>query len=115
MYRPAIPFTVAMKVLAPQYTTVQGVPTKTFPEPKDAPEFFGSFRTFGGSETLRNDVFTVVDTGVIDTWYNPAIKSDCQIYRCETGDRYEVLSTPEDISMRHQFMQFKVKKIGGKA
>jgi hypothetical protein len=56
-----------------------------------------------------------MNTAVIDTWYNPNIKADCRIYIIETGETWEVKSEPENIEMRHQYMQFKVEKVGGKA
>lgn len=109
------PFNVAMRLMVPETSKIKGTTTKKFPEPKDCPIIFGSLRTFGGSESTENGIYTVYDTGTIDTWYRPDIKSDCRIQICDTGDVYEIVSSPEDIGMRHQYMQVKVKKIGGKA
>ena len=104
-----------MKLLKPTYTREKGVPTKTFPDPADVTEvFFGNFRTYGGTEHMSNDVYMVFDTGTIRTWYRPDITSDCRIYLCDTGETFEIVSRPEDINMRHQFLNFKVKLIGGK-
>lgn len=109
------PFDVAMKLLVPTDTKVKGVTKKAFPDPADVEQvFFGSFRTFGGTENFSNDVYTVFDTAIIDTWFNPEITSDCQVYLCETGEIFDVISRPENIGMRHQYMQFKVQKVGGK-
>jgi hypothetical protein len=114
-YKPSSPFDVAMKLLIPTETKVKGVTQKTFPDPASVNQiFFGSFRTFGGTELTVNDVFTIEDTATIDTWYNPEVTADCQIYLCETGEKWEVVGRPENIDMRHQYMQIKVKKIGGK-
>ena len=115
-FKPSFPFDVPMKCLIPTETMVKGVCKKTFPDPADntVPVFFGSFKTYGGTENFSNDVYTVFDTAVIDTWWNPTITSDCQIYLCETGEIWEVLGRPENIGMRHQFMQLKVQKVGGK-
>ena len=110
-----MPFDVAMKLLIPTETMVKGVTKKSFPTPENGILFFGTFRTFGGSEFTSNDVYTVYDTAIIDTWYNPDITSDCRICICETGEIFEVINRPENIGMRHQYMQFKVQKIGGKA
>ena len=109
------PFDVAMKLLAPTSTVVRGVTKKVYPDPKNVETvFFGSFRTYGGSENMSNDIYTVYDTATVDTWYNPGITSDCRVYICETGEIYDVVSRPENIDMRHQFMQFKLHKVGGK-
>lgn len=113
-FNPQMPFDVAMRLLIPTTTKVKGVTKKVYPEPDEAPLFFGSFRTFGGTENFSNDVYMVFNTAVIDTWYDPQIKADCQIYVCETGEIYDVINEPENIGMRHQYMQFKVQKVGGK-
>ena len=112
-YRMNDPFNVAMKLLVPTETKVKGVVKKTFTEPEDF--FFGSFKTYGGTENFSNEIYTIYNTATIDTWFNPDIKADCQIKICETGEVYQIISEPEDINMRHQFMQFKVEKVGGKA
>lgn len=113
-FRPQAPFDVALKLLIPTITRVKGVPTKSFPDPKNVSVFFGSFRTFGGTENISNDVYTVFDTAIVDTWYDPKITSDCRVYVCETGDIYDIITPPENIGMRHQYMQFKMQKVGGK-
>ena len=114
-YRPTQPFNVAMKLLVPTSTVVKGVTKKVFPSPEDVENvFFGTFRTYGGTENFSNDVYTIFNTARIDTWYNPEIKADCEVYICETGETYQIISEPENIDMRHQFMQFKVEKVGGR-
>lgn len=114
-YKLSAPFTVAMKLLVPVTSNEFGVTKKAFTDPESSEQFFGSFRTFGGTENMQDGVITVIDTAVINTWYRPDIKADCQIYVCESGQRYDIVSDPEDIDFRHQYMQFKVKKVGGKA
>lgn len=114
-FKPNSPFDVAMKLLVPTVTKVKGVTKKVFPDPAEVEEvFFGSFKTYGGTENFSNDVYMVFDTAIIETWYNPAIKSDCEVYICETGRIYQIITEPENINMRHQYLQFKVENIGGK-
>lgn len=114
-YKPYAPFSVPMKLLVPTTQVVSGTTKKSYTSPDDSELFFGSFRTFGGTENMSNGVYTVIDTAVVDTWYRPDIKANCQIYLCETEQVYDIVSDPEDIDFRHQYMQFKVKKAGGKA
>ena len=111
-YRPKSPFNVPMRLLNPTYSKVKGVKQTTYPEPKDAPQIFGSFRTFGGSDSTENGVYTVVDTATIETWYRPDINSDTVIYVEETERRYEIIGSPENIEMRHQFLVFRAKAVG---
>ena len=115
-YRAYAPFDVAMKLLKPTTTMVKGVTKKIYPDPQSVEKvFFGSFRTFGGTEQYSNEVYTILATATVDTWFNPEIKADCQIYLCDTGETYQIISQPENIDVRHQYMQFKVEKVGGKA
>lgn len=113
-YKPKTPFTTPMKLLIPTTKMVKGVAKKVFSDPEDSWQFFGSFRTFGGTENFFDNVYVVYNTATIDTWYDPRITSDCQIYICETGERFEIISPPEDIDTRHQYLQFRVQKVGGK-
>lgn len=112
-YKPAMPFNVAMRLLVPTTTVVKGVRKQTFSEPDDSHLFYGSFRTFGGTESNVNDVFSVVDTATIDTWFDPQITADCMIYLCETGKTYKIIASPESIDMRNQFMQIRCERVGG--
>lgn len=112
-YHPDAPFVVPFKLLTPTTTKSKGVTVTTYPEPDDAPLIFGSFRTFGGTETTINDVYTVEDTAQIDLWYDPRITATSRLYACDTGKTYEVLGSPEDINARHQFMALRVRAIGG--
>lgn len=112
-YKPATPFNVPMRLLVPTTTRVKGVSKKVLTEPEQSLLFYGSFRTFGGTETTENDIYTVVDTATIDTWYRPEITAECQIYICETGATYEIMATPEDVEMRHQFLQIRARRLGG--
>ena len=102
-----------MAVLSPTYSAPLGVTVKTYPDPDAVPEsayFFGSFRTFGGTETTVNGLYSVEDTATIETWYRPDIKPDCRILLRETGEIYEIAGRPEDIGLRHQYLVIKVKR-----
>lgn len=114
-YRPTAPFSVAFKLLVPSAEKSKGTVKKEFPSVDDAPVFMGAFRTFGGTESTENGIYTVYDTAKIDTWYRPDIRADCRIVICETGEIFEIVGDPEDIYMRHQFLRFNVRKVGGEA
>ena len=115
---PAAPFTTPIYILTPTYQTVKGVRKKVFPDPKtlgDDDLIFGNFRSFGGTDTVINDVVAVEATGYIETWYRPDITSECQLYLVQTGDNYEILGDPENINMRNQYLKIRVRRIGGAA
>ena len=114
-YKPSAPFSGPMKLLVPVTVQEYGVGKKNFSDPEDSELFFGSFRTFGGTENVSDDVYTIIDTAVVDTWFRPDIQADCKIYLCDSGKIYDIISDPEDIGFRHQYLQFKIRKAGGKA
>ena len=110
-FTPNTPYKVPFFVLAPVTKSVKGVTTKTFVKSKEP--FYCSFRTFGGTEKVVNDVLVCEDTAVVETWYDPGIRSDCHIEI--DGQQYEILGTPENINMRNQWMKFKVRALKGGA
>ena len=103
-----------MILLVPTVETVHGVDVKEYPAVSSGVRFNGTFRTFMGSERNVNGVYSVADTGTIETWYRPDIKADCRIVLPD-GEVYEVYGTPEDIDRRHQFLVFRVQRIAGGA
>lgn len=118
-YKPTTPYNVPMIILPPQYLKVKGTEKKTYPspnlqEPGDA-LFYGSFRTFGGTDMTENNLYSVVDTATIETWYRPDITSECAIYVIDSGKTYQIEGSPENIQMRNQFLRIKVRCISGGA
>ena len=114
-FKPSTPYTTAMRLIKPTETVVKGVTQKAYPENiESCPLFYGTFRTYGGTDTWSNDVYTIVDTAKVETWFNPEITSECMIYVCQTGEYYEIIASPENVDMRNQYMRFKVEKGGGK-
>lgn len=110
MYKPSEPFTTVLELLNPTYVTVKGVTKKSY---VTVDNINCSFKTYGGTESVSNDVLTVVDTASIETWYRPDITSASQF---KLGSKvYEVIGEPEDISQRHQYLKFKLKSVRGGA
>jgi hypothetical protein len=56
-YKPSTPFNVPMFLFVPTYTTTKGSSKKNYPENGEL--IFGSFRTFGGTEKIVNNVLTI--------------------------------------------------------
>lgn len=115
MYRPSQPFTTPMMLLIPTYQTISGVRKKVFPKFEDGIPFFASFKTYGGTERDVNGIYSVEDTADIETWYDPAFKSECRVAVANSQSVYEILGEPENIDMRNQFLKFKIKRIKGGA
>lgn len=112
MYKPNLPFAVPMFLFIPSFVTAKGSTKKSYPSSGEL--FYCSFRTFGGTEKVVNDVISVEDTAVIETWYRPDVTADC-IIQDENGTKYEILGTPENIEMRNQFLKFKIRAVRGGA
>lgn len=114
-YRPSLPFATALIVLKPTYEKVAGVSKKVLPDLKDGIRINASFKSYGGTETTVDGVYSVIDTVDVETWYRPDITSDCIIALAATGAKYRLLNTPENISNRNQFLKFRMERIKGGA
>lgn len=116
-YKPPQAFNTEMRLLIPTVTKVNGVVKKTYPEPTEGSQIYGSFRTFGGTEINNNNLYTIRITAIVDTYYRPDITSDCRIAVNNNGtyDVYDVISDPENINMHNQFLQFKIERVKGGA
>ncbi len=121
MYKTKEPYTTTMYLLKPTTTkSSKGVPKKDFQKCKDAAVINCLFKTFGGtikttsSEKDINGIIAVVDTAIVETWYNPEITSDCRL-AFDDDNHYEILGSPENLSMRNKTMKINLKKVVGGA
>ena len=125
-YRPTIENPIPLVLLVPTYKKVSKIKKKEYPTIKEALNilddkgnsinlFFGSFKTYGGTEKNVNGVYSIEDTANIETWYKPDIKANCRIAVANTEAIYDILGEPENINMRNQFLKFKVKRVKGGA
>lgn len=111
-YKPSGPFNIPLYLFIPSIVTAKGSKKKIYPQKGEL--IYCSFRTFGGTEVKSNDVLTIEDTAVIETWYRPDIKADCKLEDAD-GITYEILGTPENINKRNQYLKFKIRAIRGGA
>lgn len=112
-YKPQSPFSVPFHILTPTTTTKKGVPTKAYTEGQTV--YFGTFRTFGGTESVKDGLYSVIDTATLETWYTPAIEAESRIKILQTGEVYEVVGTPENIQLRNQFLKCRLQAVKGGA
>ena len=108
MYQPSEPFSTPLKA---EKENVKGVKKRIW---KDVGIIYVSFKTYGGTDTNVNGIYTVVDTASVETWYRPDITAQCAV-RLEDGRIYEIIGAVENISMRNQFCKFKVRYVEGSA
>ena len=114
MFRPSAinELRTPVKLLTPTYTAYNGVETKAYPVDGDL--IFVNWKTYGGTETTVNGVYSILDTAEITTWYRPDIKANCRLLR-EDGTVYEIISEPENIDLNNRFCVFKVQRVKGGA
>ncbi len=111
-YQPSDVFDVPMYLFTPETVTVKGSTKKILPEKGKL--IFCTFRTFGGTEKIIDNVLSVENTAVIETWYRSDIRADC-VLKDVNGLAYEILGTPENISMKNMYLKFKVRAVKGGA
>lgn len=114
-YKPPERFNVPLVLLVPTYAKVLGVEKKTFPSLQQGVLFYGSFRSFGGTEREMNGVYSVEDTAIVECWFRPDIKADCRIGVLSSGAIYEILGEPENINLENQYLKFRVQRYKGGA
>ena len=112
-YKPQSPFSVPFKIGTPSVSTVKGVPVKTYTE--SVTVYFGTFRTFGGTESVKDGLYSVIDTATLETWYTPDLKASSRVHLLDSDEYYEVVGTPEDIQKRHQYLKVRLQAVKGGA
>lgn len=111
-YKPSIPFNVPALILKAEYKKINGVNVKVFTEHA---QIFVSAKSYGGTEKMVNDEYTIVDTMNIETWYRPDISATDAIRLLDDNSEWEIISNPENIDRRNQFLKFKVQRMKGGA
>ncbi len=126
-YRLEIKNPIPLVLLIPKsISKTNGVTKKEYPTVEEALSvkdknnkpvnlFFGSFKTYGGTEKTVNGIYSIEDTANIETWYRPEITSNCRIARASDEAVFDIINEPENINMRNQFLKFKVKRVKGGA
>ena len=110
MFRPAQinELRTPAELLIPSYSKYNGVEKKKFPESGDL--IFVNFKSKGGTESVVNGIYSVINTAEIVTWFDPRIKSDCRIKI--NSDLYEIKGDPEILT---PYIIVKVEKVSGGA
>lgn len=102
-----------VKLLIPTGTTkVNGVTRMQYPSDGDV--IFVNWKSYGGTETTVNGVYSILDTAHIVTRYRPDIASNCRLLR-EDGAIYEIISPPDNTEENNKFCEFKVQRVKGGA
>lgn len=101
------------KLLIPNGTTkYNGVSRPAYPTDGDV--IFINWKSYQGTETTVNGVYSILDTALVTTWYRPDITANCRLL-LENGAVYEIMNEPENIEMQNQILMFKVQRVKGGA
>ncbi len=115
-FKLAAPFTVPLMLLIPTISTEAAVTVKSFPAVENGVRINGNFKSYGGTERDVNGVYSVEDTAVVETWFRPEIKADCRLALADDPTAvYEIITPPEDIELRHQYIRLRVRRVKGGA
>lgn len=79
--------------------------------------FYGSFATYGGTETTVNGIMVVEDTATVETWYRPEFKAEGRVSLATAPGvyQYEIVGEPENIEQRNLYTKMKLRRIRGGA
>jgi hypothetical protein len=106
-YTPSRLFNTPFILMVPEVQKVKGVECKEF-ESKGV--IFGSYVTFGGTERDINGLILQTNTGQVTTWYREDITAECQLIDPENPETvYEIVTEPENVERRNQYLQFRIK------
>ena len=105
-------FTTPAQIYSVTYEKINGINTKTY---KENGIFFCSVKSYGGTETVQNNVLVIEDTITVESWFDDRITAETKIKLLDDNTEYEVISSPENIDRRNQFMIFKAKRINTRA
>ncbi|MDE7121025.1 MAG: head-tail adaptor protein [Oscillospiraceae bacterium] len=83
-------------------------------EMQETGTIFVNWKSYGGTETTVNGVYSIEDTAQVTTRYRPDIKANCYL-KLADGRTYEILGEPENPDMANRYLIFKVKRVKGGA
>lgn len=76
--------------------------------------FWGSFATYGGTETTANGIMVVEDTATVETWYRPDFTAAARVALANAPDKlYEIVGEPENIEQRSLYTKMKLTRVQG--
>ena len=110
-FTPDLPFRTPFKILKRSIKKVNGVNQEKFTEQKET--LYCTAKSYGGTEKIINDVYTIVDTLTFQTYYTPAISKGDKILLLDDNSEYEVLASPENINRANKWLVFKGERFSG--
>lgn len=102
----------AVKLLVPVYTRYNGVNRAVYPADGDV--IFVNWKSFGGTESVVNGVYSVIDTAQVTMRCRPDVKAGCRFLRAD-GAVYEIKGEPENADLGGIWLTCRVERVKGGA
>lgn len=82
-------------------------------EAEKDPLIYVNFKSYGGTETVHNGRYIIIETATVTTWYRPDIQKGDRLKLEQDGSLWEIKGPPENVEMRNRLMILKVQRAGG--
>lgn len=103
-------------ILIIQTTPVKNDGRVTYKETENTEQAWCVWKGYGGTEKQsganQTTLTTYEDTATIQMRYTPTVNQNSIIKNLITDEKYRIISILDDINQLHQYLVFKVKKIG---
>ena len=100
----------AVKLLIPTISSYHGVRQPSYPSTGDV--VFVNWKTFGGTDSIVNGVYSVIDTAQVTMRYRPDVKAGCRFLRSD-GAVYEIKGEPENVDLGGTWILCKAERVKG--
>lgn len=92
-----------------------GKTTAIYPELKDAltekNKVYGTLKTYQGTKREEMGAVFYEDTAQVNMWFRPDITTDTRVYNPITNTVYKIITEPENINNKNQYLVFRCKGI----
>jgi hypothetical protein len=105
--------TTVIRIKHRQETVVNGAPKVSYADADPSLDCCCWKNSGRGKVAERDGVLTYVDAVDVVMWFRPDISIKDHIVLEDTGQEYEIISPPENVDMRYQYLAFKVQRVGG--
>lgn len=72
--------------------------------------FLGNRQNAFGGEVYEAHAIGAEDVSTVTVGYHPLISADCLLCDYQSGKRYEIIGTPDNVFGKNKYLQFKIKR-----
>lgn len=92
-----------------------GKTTAVYPDIQEAltdkNKVYGTLKTYQGTKREEMGAVFYDDTAQVNCWFRPDISTDTRVFNPITKRLYKVITEPENVNNKNQYLVFKVKGI----